>query len=57
MTLGKGGKGKANVNASTMWQNVSVKVEDIRICVERCCKKGVGGKGLREWWKGLNGPK
>jgi hypothetical protein len=43
MEFGEGGKGKENDRASTIFQNItSVKVLDIRICIESCLKIGGG---------------
>jgi hypothetical protein len=44
MELREGEKGKENDQAIPQ----DVKVEDIRMCTERCQKMGVGGKGVRE---------
>jgi hypothetical protein len=48
MEFGKRGKGKENARASVISQNIDLKVEDIRRCIESCLKVGVGGKGVKE---------
>jgi hypothetical protein len=46
MELGERGKGKENDRASVTSYNItSVKIGEIRMCIEKC---GVGGKGVKE---------
>jgi hypothetical protein len=49
LAFGERGKGKGNDRASVILYNItSVKVEDIRMCIESCWKMGGIGKGVRE---------
>jgi hypothetical protein len=49
MELKKVGKRKENVRESTLPSNIkSVKIEDIRICIERFRKMMQGGKTVRK---------